>query len=104
MSEINTIKTTGQPGLDVTQKINAKTNTSTDKTLSTQSNESTVDTLSLTNTATQLQSIQESLADAAPTVDADRVSSLKAAIAEGSYNVEPAELANNMINFEQQLG
>jgi negative regulator of flagellin synthesis FlgM len=103
MSEINTIKTTGQPGLDVTQKINAKTNTSTDKTLSTQSNESTVDTLSLTNTATQLQSIQESLADA-PTVDADRVSALKAAIAEGSYNVEPAELANNMINFEQQLG
>lgn len=102
MSEINTIKTTSQLVLDVNKNINAKTNTSSDKTASMLGNESTVDTLSLTNTATQLQLLQQSLVGA-PTVDNDRVSALKVAIAEGSYNVDPAELANNMINFEQQL-
>lgn len=103
MSEINTIKTTSQLGLNVNKNINAKANTDGDISPGVQGKDSAVDTLSLTNTATQLQSLQQSLADA-PVVDNDRVSALKAAIAEGTYNVEPTELANNMINFEQQLG
>lgn len=103
MSEINTIKTTSQLGLNANRNTNAPVNSASDKTQGVAVNSSAVDTVSLTDTATQLQSLQQTLADA-PVVDNDRVSALKAAIAEGSYNVDPAELANNMINFEQQLG
>jgi negative regulator of flagellin synthesis FlgM len=103
MSEINTIKTTSQLGLNTNLKTNAQANSASDRMQGTAVNSSAVDTVSLTDTATQLQSLQQTLADA-PVVNNDRVSALKAAIAEGSYNVDPAELANNMINFEQQLG
>lgn len=103
MSEINTIKTTSQLGLNTSRNSNAQANSASDKTQDLAANSSRVDTVSLTDTATQLQSLQQTLADA-PVIDNDRVSALKAAIAEGSYNVDPAELANNMINFEQQLG
>ena len=103
MSEINTIKTTNQLGLNTNPKTNAQANSTSDKMQGIAVNSSAVDTVSLTDTATQLQSLQQTLADA-PVVNNDRVSALKAAIAEGSYNVDPTELANNMINFEQQLG
>lgn len=105
MSEINTIKTTSQLGVNVNKNVTAKTSTNSDKTqnIQGQGNESTVDTLSLTNTATQLQSLQQSLADA-PVVDSDRVSALKAAISDGSYKVDSTQLAKNMINLEQQIG
>lgn len=103
MSEINTIKTTSQLGLNTNRNTNTPANVASDKTQDVSVKSTRVDTVSLTDTATQLQSLQKTLADA-PVVDNDRVSALKAAIAEGSYNVDPAELANNMINFEQQLG
>lgn len=103
MSEINTIKTANQLGLNTNLKTNAQANSTSDKMQSIAVNSSAVDTVILTDTATQLQSLQQTLADA-PVVNNDRVSALKAAIAEGSYNVDPTELANNMINFEQQLG
>jgi len=103
MSEINTIKTTSQLGLNTNRNITAQANSGKEKTQDATVNSSRVDTVSLTDTATALQSLQQTLADA-PVVDNDRVSALKAAIAEGSYNVDPAELANNMIKFEQQLG
>lgn len=102
MSEINTIKTAGQLGLNTDRNTNTQVGPTSDKAQDVQGNSSRVDTVSLTDTATQLQSLQQTLADA-PIVDTDRVSALKAAIAEGSYNVNPVELANNMINFEQQL-
>ncbi len=103
MSEINTIKTTSQLGLNTNRNIDTQANSANNKTQDVSGNSARVDTVSLTDTATQLQSLQQTLADA-PVVDNDRVSALKAAIAEGSYNVDPTELANNMINFEQQLG
>ncbi|MDO7710324.1 MAG: flagellar biosynthesis anti-sigma factor FlgM [Pseudomonadota bacterium] len=103
MSEINTIKTTSQLALNTNRSSNALVNSASDKMQGVAVNSSAVDTVSLTDTATQLRSLQQTLADA-PAVDTDRVSALKAAIEEGSYNVDPAELANNMINFEQQLG
>ncbi|HDY84737.1 hypothetical protein LCGC14_0473200 [marine sediment metagenome] len=102
MSEINTIKTTSQVGLNTNRNINTSANASNNKTQEVSVKSSGVDTVSLTDTATQLRSLQKTLADA-PAVDNDRVSAIKAAIAEGTYNVEPAELANNMVNFEQQL-
>jgi len=103
MSEINTIKTTSQLGLNTNRDINTQANSGKDKTQGVPVNSSRVDTVSLTDTATQLQSLQQTLADA-PVVDNNRVSALKVAITEGTYNVDPAELANNMIKFEQQLG
>lgn len=102
MSEINMIKTTSQLGLNTSKNIKPDTNSVGDKAQSVQGNAPAFDKLSLTTTATQLQSLQQSLADA-PVVDNDRISALKAAIAEGNYHVDSAELANNMINFEQQL-
>lgn len=102
MSEINTIKTTSQLGLSINRKTNTNSDTDGDKAQGIQGKEPTFDKLSLTNTAAQLQSLQQNLADA-PIVDNARVSALKAAIAEGNYTVEPTKLANNMINFEQQL-
>jgi negative regulator of flagellin synthesis FlgM len=103
MSEINTIKTTIQLGLNTNRNSNAQANSASDKIQGVAVNSSAVDTVSFTDTATQLQSLQQTLADALA-VNTDRVSALKAAIAEGSYNVDPAELANNMIKFEQQFG
>tara|TARA_R110002050_G_scaffold57423_3_gene129038 strand:+ start:179023 stop:179334 length:312 start_codon:yes stop_codon:yes gene_type:complete len=103
MSEINTIKTTSQLGLNTNRNINTPANTGSNTTRDVSGNSSRVDTVSLTDTATQLQSLQQTLADA-PVVDSDRVSAIKAAISDGSYNVDPAELANNMIKLEQQLG
>tara|TARA_R110001583_G_scaffold177418_2_gene332610 strand:- start:110632 stop:110943 length:312 start_codon:yes stop_codon:yes gene_type:complete len=103
MSEINTIKTTSQLGLNTNRNSNVQVDSASNKTQDVAVNSSRVDTVSLTDTATALQSLQQTLADA-PVVDNARVSALKAAIAEGSYNADPAELANNMINFEQKLG
>jgi negative regulator of flagellin synthesis FlgM len=102
MSEINTIKTPSQLGLNTNRNINTSANSGNDKTQNVSGKSSAVDTLSLTDTATQLRSLQKTLADA-PAVDNDRVSAIKAAIAEGSYKVDPSELANNMVNFEQKL-
>lgn len=38
-----------------------------------------------------------------PPVDAARVSALKAAIADGSYHVDPEQVARSMLDFEDQL-
>jgi negative regulator of flagellin synthesis FlgM len=103
MSEINTIKTTGQLGLNTNRNVNTPQNSDSDKAPEVSAKTTRVDTVSLTDTAIQLQALKETLADA-PVVDNDRVSAIKAAIAEGAYKVDPAEIANNMINFEQQLG
>lgn len=103
MSEINTIKTANQLELNTNRTTTAQTNVASDKRLAVPSNSAQVDTVSLTDTATQLQSLKQTLADV-PVIDSDRVSAIKAAIAEGSYHIDPAELANNMINFEQRLG
>lgn len=102
MSEINTIKTASQIELNASRNTTTQANAGNDKAQGVPSNSPRVDKVSLTDTATQLQSLKQTLADA-PIVDNDRVSAIKAAIAEGSYHVDPAELANNMINFEQKL-
>lgn len=57
------------------------------------------DKVSLTATATQLQSLQQEIA-ALPIVDEQKVAELKAAIEEGRYQVDSQKLARNMIDFE----
>ncbi len=60
------------------------------------------DTVSLTNAATQLQTIQQNLADVS-VVNQESVDAIKAAIADGSYKVDSGKLAQNLIDFEQQF-
>jgi negative regulator of flagellin synthesis FlgM len=56
----------------------------------------------LTNAATQLQTIQQNLAEVSP-VNQERVDAIKAAIADGSYQIDSGKLAQNLIDFEQQF-
>ena len=100
MSEINNIKSTGQAELTANRNVNVRADSAAPAV--TGSTEQSSDTVSLTNTATQLQSLQQTLSDV-PEVDSGRVEALRAAIADGSYTVDANELAQNLIGFEQQL-
>jgi len=105
MSDINNIKSTGPAGLNTPRNVvDAPENREENNASKVSNGTSTArtDTVSLTDTATQLQSIQQTLSDA-PVVNDERVTALRAAIADGSYQVDAAELAQNMINFETQL-
>jgi len=106
MSDIlNNIKSTGQAGLNTPRNVaNARENREGNNAseVSSGTSPARTDTVSLTDTATQLQSIQQTLSDA-PVVNHERVAELRAAIADGSYQVDAADLAQNMINFETQL-
>lgn len=102
MSEINNIKTNGQIGVTTPSNVNSRDNRQDEKASSVQVDSARTDTVSLTDKATQLQSLQQALADA-PVVNSDKVSALRAAIADGSYAVDAKELAQNMINFETKL-
>lgn len=106
MSEINNIKTTGQLELNASRNLTARDNRSAEPAQSQSVPTSTVggsDKVSLTDTAGQLQSLQKIITEL-PEVNSDRVAELRAAIADGSYKVDATELAQNMINFENQLG
>lgn len=63
---------------------------------------STADTVSLTDTAAKLQSLERSL-DKLPVVDSERVSELRQAIADGSYEVNSARVADKLLNLERSL-
>jgi len=102
MSEINNIKSLLQPELSRSRNAPAREDQQHVKTDVTTENAKRSDTVSLTNAAEQIQSLQKVVAES-PDVDAERVASLKAAIADGSYIVDSAKLAQNLLNFEFQL-
>jgi negative regulator of flagellin synthesis FlgM len=102
MSEINNIKVNGQAGVESPRNVGSPDDRGNDKSSPAQASETRPDTVSLTNTATQLQSLQQTLSDV-PEVDSKKVEALRAAIADGSYSVDVNELAQNLIEFEQQL-
>lgn len=60
---------------------------------------STTDTVSLTQTAAQLQSLRNSLAEL-PVVDTQRVESIRQAIADGSYEIDAGRIADGILAFE----
>ncbi|PLW83996.1 flagellar biosynthesis anti-sigma factor FlgM [Kineobactrum sediminis] len=64
---------------------------------------STADTLQLTDSARQLQQLVE-LAAAAETVDNARVAATRQAIADGQYTVDTRQIADNLLQFDEQLG
>ena len=102
MSEINNIKSLVQPELNSSRNTTARDTQKDAKTAATTVNADRSDTVSLTNAAEQIQSLQKVVADS-PVFDAERVESIKAAIADGSYIVDSAKLAQNLLNFEFQL-
>lgn len=102
MSDMN-IKSTVQANLATARQIDVRGKQGSEKSQNTQSVGTQNDKVSLTDVASQLPALKQAVADSSG-VDAGRVESLRAAISDGSYTVDAAELANNMINFEQKLG
>lgn len=69
---------------------------------STQQQSRSEDKVSLTDTATKMQGLQQQVSDASA-VDSEKVEAIRAAIAEGNYPVDSEKLAQKMIDLEGQL-
>lgn len=63
---------------------------------------STTDTVTLTETAAQLNRLANTLSNL-PVVDTQRVEGIKRAIANGTYELDANRLAEKMVGFEQNL-
>lgn len=61
------------------------------------------DSLRLTGEAAGLQALQRELA-AAPAVDASRVAEVRQALESGSYRIDPARIADRMLEMDRLLG
>lgn len=60
------------------------------------------DTVSLTDTATRLRSLENTLANL-PVVDTQRVEDIQRALASGTFEVDAERIAGKMLDFERQL-
>jgi negative regulator of flagellin synthesis FlgM len=56
----------------------------------------------ITDTATQLASLEQSLRDS-PAVNSAKVSQLQSAIEQGTYKIDPEHIATQLINMERAL-
>jgi len=63
---------------------------------------STVDTVSLSDNAVQLGKLENTVVST-PVVDTQRVEHVKQAIKDGSYEVDPAKIADKLMQFESIL-
>jgi len=96
MAEINNIKpTTLQPDVGSTRNVSERGG----QTSSTSRSDLQTDKVSLSDALSQLE---QTLSEV-PEVDSARVEAIKAAIEEGSYQVDSQELARKMIDFEGDL-
>lgn len=64
---------------------------------------STVDTVTLTETATQLHKLEATIA-ALPIVDINRVEGIRQAINNGQFQMDPQRVADKLFNFETARG
>lgn len=63
-----------------------------------------IDSVRLTGEATGLQAaVENQLGQAAP-LDMAKVNAVRAALADGSYQVNPQEIANRLVALERQMG
>lgn len=67
------------------------------------SSPSSSDKLSLTSSAQQLRALEEQVAEL-PVVDTQRVQEVQRAIATGSFQIDPAKVADKMLQFEAAVG
>ncbi len=63
---------------------------------------SATDTVNLTDTAQRLRGLEKSVAGL-PVVDAQRVDTVKKALADGTYQVRPERVAEKLVGFEDTL-
>jgi negative regulator of flagellin synthesis FlgM len=63
---------------------------------------SSVDTVSLSDTASRMHSLQNTLAEL-PVVDTQRVENIQRAIADGTFEIDPSRVAEKMLGFESDL-
>lgn len=61
------------------------------------------DKLSLTSEAAQIRAMESQIAEL-PVVDTQRVEAVQQALATGNFQVDPAKVAEKMLNFESGLG
>ena len=64
---------------------------------------SSSDTVSITNTASQLQALEKQLASL-PVVDVQRVDAIKREISNGTFEIDPPRIADKMIQMESLIG
>jgi negative regulator of flagellin synthesis FlgM len=83
---------------DAVQVSRSDTKASQDKT----GRPSSVDTVSLTDTAAKLQSLENTIAGL-PIVDSPRVEAIKLAIEDGSYETDTQRVADKMVQFEFEM-
>ena len=60
------------------------------------------DQLSLTTSAQLLKELSEAVA-ASPEVDQSRIDAIRAAIADGSYDIDAGRIADKLLNLDDQL-
>jgi len=60
------------------------------------------DTVAITAAAAQLAEVEQYI-KSAPVTDAQRIGQVQAAIKNGSYNPDPAQVADKILNFESAL-
>lgn len=61
------------------------------------------DSVHITDTASQLASLEQAVRDL-PAVDEARVATLRSAIEQGTYTVQPGQVADQLMDLEQSLG
>lgn len=100
MSEINNIKPPSQTEYNPTRNVGErKESAETSPSVTTTGPNTESDKVSLSDTLSQ---VEKSLADV-PTVNQAKVDSIKAAIDNGTYQVDSQQLARKMIDFEGNL-
>ena len=63
---------------------------------------STSDAVAFTDTASALKQAERAL-ESEPVVDSARVERIRSALADGSYEVDPQRIADNMVDMESSL-
>lgn len=66
------------------------------------SSDASSDTVTFTNTAAEMLKLEENLANL-PDIDNSRVASIKASLAEGSYQVDADKIVDSLLNIEKDL-
>lgn len=62
-----------------------------------------VDSMRLTGEAAGLQALERSLGSASSGIDVNKVNEVRAALADGSYRIDPEQIASRMLALEEAL-